>query len=67
MSEELSYKDAMEELEAIVNTIEHEEPEPDALIGLVERAGFLMKYCKAKLRSTEDELEKTLKKLNGEE
>ncbi|MCG8476770.1 MAG: exodeoxyribonuclease VII small subunit [Cytophagales bacterium] len=62
----MTYSEAQSELEAILNAIEHEEPELDELLRLVNRAGELITWCKAKLRHSEEDLEKILKKFDQE-
>lgn len=61
---ELSYSKALKKLEAIVRKIEEEEPDIDELNSLVKEAGKLIKYCKAKLTNTEEELKKNLEELD---
>lgn len=66
MSEEInsmSYEAAMTELEGIVGKLESDTVQLDELASLVKRAHALSAYCKAKLRSIEEDLEK----LNNEE
>lgn len=58
-----TYNTALKELEDIVNKIENDAPDVDELTTLVKRAIELMTFCKTKLRSTEDELTKSLGKL----
>lgn len=54
------YKDSLEEIEGIIQKIESGEPDVDELSELVKRAATLIKECKQKLKSTEDELNQTL-------
>ncbi len=58
------YKAAMEEIEAIVHTIEHEQPDIDQITTLVKRASTLLQQCKQKLRNTEEELGQALSQLD---
>ncbi len=51
-----NYKNALEEIERIVEKIENEEIDVDELSALVKKATELIKQCKAKLRDTENEL-----------
>lgn len=51
-----SYKEAQAELEEIVNKLESESTDIDDLTALAKRATELLKYCREKLRSTEEEL-----------
>jgi exodeoxyribonuclease VII small subunit len=60
MSEKLTYQQAIEELEQIVNEIENEEIAVDELSEKVKRASKLIRLCKAKLTKTEEEVAKVL-------
>lgn len=61
MSEkDITYQQALEELEEIVQRLEDEEVEVDRLSELVERATYLVNTCRDKLKSTEDHLNDTL-------
>jgi len=61
---EFTYKAAMEEIEAIVQTIEQEQPDIDQITTLVHRATKLLLQCKDKLRSTEEDLGQALDQLD---
>lgn len=67
MSEQLSYTDAFEELQRIVSQIEDGGISVDALSEKVKRAAFLIQFCKAKLTSTEEDVNKILKTLETPE
>lgn len=54
----LSYEDALTELNGIHESIEKGDVSIDQLEEKVKRAGELVKYCKTKLRSTEEDLSK---------
>lgn len=58
--ENLPYGDAIEEVESILQQIEARDLDIDELSGNVNRALALIRVCKAKLRKTEEELEKAL-------
>lgn len=58
-----SYKEAVAEVEEILSQIENEELEVDELTEKVKRATTLLKWCKDKLRETEEEVESILKDL----
>ena len=64
--DQLTYKQAIEELERIVSEIENEDIDVDLLAEKVKRATFLNKYCKTKLRKTEEELKKLLEEIEKE-
>jgi len=57
----ITFNEAMQELEVILNQIETGELDIDELSGKVKRASLLIKLCKGKLRSTEEEIDKILK------
>jgi exodeoxyribonuclease VII small subunit len=67
MSNNPGYREALEEIEAIVEEIESESVDIDVLTDRVKRATFLMKLCKAKLKKTDDEVKKVLKEFEAEE
>ena len=59
-SRQLTYSQAWIELEEIINAIESEEIDVDVLTEKVKRASYLIKFCKGRLRNTEDEVKKVL-------
>jgi exodeoxyribonuclease VII small subunit len=61
--EELSYDKAFEELQQIVREMEEGEIGVDELSIKVKRASELIKICKTKLSSTEEDVSKILKGL----
>jgi len=61
---ELSYQKALDELESIVKKIEQNEPDVDELNDLVARAVELVKYCKTRLKTTEEKLKENLEGLD---
>ena len=68
MSEKINYTKAFEELQAIVEEIEKGQISVDELSEKVKRATFLIKLCKGKLTSTEEDVKQILKELeDGEE
>lgn len=62
----LGYTDAITEIEQIVAELENGELDVDNLSAKVKRASELIKLCKTKLRSTEEEIEDVLKDLEEE-
>lgn len=56
MSKKLTYSLAYEELENIIQEIEDEEISIDDLSAKVKRASVLLKFCKEKLRATEEDI-----------
>ena len=65
MSEKINYTDAFRELQAIVTEIEQGEISVDELSEKVKRASQLIKICKTKLATTEEDVNKILKELDG--
>ena len=59
-SRQISYSQALTELEKIVGVIESEEIDVDALAEKVKRAAYLIKSCRGRLRSTEEDVKKAL-------
>jgi exodeoxyribonuclease VII small subunit len=64
MSEKINYTDAFDELQTIVSEIEQGEISVDELSQKVKRAVQLIKICKEKLTSTEEDVNKILKELD---
>jgi len=65
MSKDLKYTDAFEELKQIVSDIEDGEISVDELSIKVKRASELIKVCKEKLTSTEEDVNQILKELEN--
>jgi exodeoxyribonuclease VII small subunit len=63
MSDKINYTVAFEELQSIVEEIENGQISVDELSEKVKRATFLIKICKTKLTSTEEDVSKILKDL----
>jgi len=61
--EELKYDDAMQELEELVREMEYGEISVDELSEKIKRSAFLIKFCKQKLKSTEENVEEIIKDL----
>jgi exodeoxyribonuclease VII small subunit len=59
-SRQLTYSQALTELEKIISEIESEEINVDVLAEKVKRATYLIKFCKDRLRNTEEEVKKVL-------
>jgi len=66
MKEEINYTEALEELQQIVSDIEDGEISVDELSLKVKRASVLIKKCKLKLSSTEEDVNQILKELENE-
>ena len=65
MNEKISYTEAFEELQEIVSEIEQGEISVDELAAKVKRATQLIKICKDKLSTTEEDVSKILKELDN--
>ena len=64
MSKKINYTEAFEELQTIVSEIEQGEISVDDLSEKVKRAAHLIKICKLKLTTTEEDVNKILKELD---
>lgn len=65
MANEVNYTEAFEELQQIVRDMEDGEITVDELSVKVKRAAELIKICKNKLTSTEENVNLILKELEG--
>jgi exodeoxyribonuclease VII small subunit len=65
MEEKMNYTNAFEELQLIVSEIEQGEISVDELSEKVKRATTLIKFCKLKLTTTEEDVTKILKELES--
>ncbi len=65
MEAKINYKDAFEELQTIVSEIEQGEISVDELSEKVKRAAMLIKICKSKLTTTEENVNEILKELDS--
>jgi exodeoxyribonuclease VII small subunit len=61
-----TYKTAVEEIEKIVGEIENESIDVDILAEKVKRASYLIKLCKNKLKSTDNEVKEILPDMEQE-
>ncbi|MBP5715995.1 MAG: exodeoxyribonuclease VII small subunit [Bacteroidales bacterium] len=60
----LTYTSAMQELEAIVEQLQSPQCEVDQLCDLTRRSVELLKFCRQKLTSTDEELLKLLENID---
>ena len=67
MEKKLTYTEAIRELELIVEEIEEGSVSVDELSEKVKRAAFLLRICKEKLSSTEDDVKKILEEIEGKQ
>lgn len=65
MSETPNYTEAFAELQRIVSEIEEGQISVDELSEKVKRAALLIKICKQKLSSTEEDVNKILRELDS--
>jgi exodeoxyribonuclease VII small subunit len=61
----LSYTEAIAAIDEILQQVETGELDVDELAEKVKQASELLKLCKSKLFSTEKEIEKVLKEMEG--
>jgi len=64
-TKKLSYKEAITEIEDILEKIENDELDVDELSEKVKQVSSLIKICKDKLQKTEAEVEKILEEMEG--
>ncbi|MGO1243576.1 MAG: exodeoxyribonuclease VII small subunit [Sphingobacterium sp.] len=67
MDKNYTYSQALEELQLIVDEIESGKTDIDELTTKIRRAASLINVCKAKLSSSEQEVEKLLEELEEDE
>jgi len=60
----INYRDAIIEIQEIIQQIEGEELDVDELSDKVKRVSELLKICKEKLHNTEQEVEKILNEID---
>lgn len=65
MNDTINYAEAYEELQRIVSEIENGEISVDELSEKVKRATLLIRACKLKLTTTEEDVNKILKDLES--
>lgn len=65
--ENLTYTKAMEELESIVAKMQSDSCDIDALASYTKRAAELIKYCREKLFTTDEEVKKCIESLTSGE
>ena len=65
--EKISFEEALEELEAIINRLESGEVPLDETISLYDRGSKLKEFCENKLQSAEEKIQKISKKQSDSE
>jgi exodeoxyribonuclease VII small subunit len=58
MKKKLTYGKALEELEKLSDEMESGKTDPDVLIEKIKRSLELVHFCRARLRETEEEIQK---------
>ena len=64
--DQMSFEDAMKELESVVGTLEHGDATLDQSIALYERGAKLRAHCERRLRAAEERVEKIMLSAGGE-
>ena len=62
---EMSYKEALSELESILASLRSDSCDVDTLAERTRRAAILLKECRQRLTRTEEELNKVLEELDN--
>lgn len=62
---ELTYTKAMQELESIVAKMQSDNCDIDALADYTKRAAELIKFCREKLFTTDEEVKKCIESINN--
>ena len=62
---ELGYTEALAELEAILDRLEHDEPDVDRVAADVERAALLVTQCRGRITSARGQLDGVMSNLDG--
>lgn len=63
--EDLSFSNALQELEAILQRIDNDGIDIDALAGELRRATDLLEICRGKIRKAEVEVNQIVQRLEG--
>lgn len=58
MEQEITYEKAIAELQSLVNDLQEDAIGIDQLSVKIERAAELIRFCREKLRSTEEEIDR---------
>jgi exodeoxyribonuclease VII small subunit len=61
----LTYKEAISEIEEILEKLESEELDVDELASRVKRVSQLLKFCKEKLSNTEKEIQGIIEEMES--
>jgi len=66
-TKKITYTEAFTELESILEQIEGDDLDVDNLASQVKRAAELIKFCKGKLRDTEEDIRKVIDEMDSEQ
>jgi len=66
-TKKITYTEAFTELESILEQIEGDDLDVDNLASQVKRAAELIKFCKGRLRDTEEEIRKVIDEMEAEQ
>ena len=66
-NKEISYQEALEELESIVGEIEEDSMDVDSLSEKVSRAFELIEHCRGRLRNTENTIQQAFEQEDNPE
>lgn len=67
MTNDLTYRQAIDELETILRALETDTVDVDDLTARVQRSAELIRLCKQKLRSAESAIDRVFENLDDEE
>lgn len=65
MAEEITYREALEELEAILEAIEEEQVDVDELAVKVKRSAELIRLCRSRIDAAATEVEAVVQEINS--
>lgn len=65
--EQMTYTKAMQELESIVAKMQSDNCDIDSLSDYIKRAAELIKYCREKLFTTDEEVKKCIESLGSDQ
>lgn len=67
MAEEITYREALEELEAILDAIEEEQVDVDDLAVKVKRSAELIRLCRSRIDAATAEVESVVSEMDSGE
>ncbi|MFV0507116.1 MAG: exodeoxyribonuclease VII small subunit [Bacteroidales bacterium] len=66
MVKNISYSDALEQIEEILKKVENGDLDVDQITEQIKKASELFRVCQSKLKGTQEEVEKILKEMTDE-